>query len=161
MMPVQKPGKSKQDYGTPQALIDAVEKRWGRLEVDLAATADNAKAERFIDPETDSLTQNWRELILAFSYTGIGWLNPPFADIEPWAAKCAAEKRGASIIMLTPASIGAEWFAKHVENAAAIVALRPRLTFEGCTTPYPKDCILTLWGPKFDEEPIFRTWRWK
>lgn len=41
--PIQKPGRSKQDYGTPWEFIRAVERRWGKLHVDLAAHSENAK----------------------------------------------------------------------------------------------------------------------
>jgi hypothetical protein len=48
--PIQKPGRSKQDYETPPDLIAAIEARWGKLTVDLAACADNTKCARFITP---------------------------------------------------------------------------------------------------------------
>lgn len=158
--PIQKPGKSKQDYGTPMALIDAVERRWDALRWDLAATEENAKAGEFYSPSRDALSPHchWYFDI----GDGIAWLNPPFADIEPWVAKCAAESAfGLSIIVLTPASIGSEWFAAHCEGRAAVIGLRPRLTFEGCKDPYPKDCMLTVWGPLRAGLPILSTWRWK
>lgn len=104
--PAQKPGRSKQDYGTPWGLIRAVEARFGKLDVDLAARADNAKAPRLIGPDQDSLKVPWGPRICG----GIGWLNPPFADIDPWAKKCGAETtpmNGNRIILLTPASVGA------------------------------------------------------
>lgn len=156
--PKQKPGSSRQDYGTPWALIRAIEARWGKLTIDLAARADNAKCPESITPEEDSLKQDWARCIGG----GIGWLNPPFGDIAPWAAKCLAA-RGTSIIMLTPASIGSEWFADYCEGKAKVVGLRPRLKFEGCKDPYPKDCMLTLWCEQngiFHDERDFQTWRW-
>lgn len=182
--PAQKPGQSKQDYGTPWRLIRAIERRWGSLSIDLAARADNAKAPRWITPEEDSLKQDWVERIGG----GNAWLNMEFADIAPWVKKCAdwqkrskPELRG-SIRTLTPASIGSEWFADHCEGVAKVVGLRPRICFEGChvlfpksharagerkcdetclgCATYPKDCMLTLWGSRFDAEPIFQIWRW-
>lgn len=172
--PKQKPGQSKQDYGTPWPLIRAIEARWGSLTIDLAATAENAKAPQFITPEEDSLKQNWDSRI---TMSGLGWLNPPFADIEPWAAKCADLFPLSPMLMLTPASIGAEWFAEYCEHNTKIVGLRPRIKFEGChnldknkmrkcddyclgCASYPKDCMLTLWGSRFINEPHFQTWRW-
>lgn len=154
-MPKQKPHRSKQDYGTPPELIAAVEARWGDLVIDLAASPKNAKAPYYFTAADDFLTQDeyW-------SPQGwLCWLNPPFANLGPWMAKCAADsQRGAHIVMLVPASIGAEWFAKHVYGKARVVALRPRLTFEGCDQPYPKDCMLILWGI---DEPGFEIWKWK
>lgn len=169
--------RSKQDYGTPWALIHAIEKRWGKLTIDLAATAENAKAPQWITPEQNSLIKPWDGYI----GDGLGWLNPEFADIDPWAAKCASCV-SASLLMLTPASIGCEWFAEHCEHNAKIVGLRPRLEFEGChqlypkshpragerkcdpscvgCATYPKDCMLNLFGLRFDREPKFQTWRW-
>lgn len=174
-MPIQKPGNSKQDYGTPWPLIRAIEHRWGKLTIDLAAREDNKKAPLCITPEEDSLKADWAEKI----GDGLGFLNPEFADIDPWAAQCARyAARSTSFLMLTPASIGAEWFADHCEGNAEIVGLRPRIKFEGChvldkktglrkcgelcagCASYPKDCCLTLWGGRFEDEPVFQTWRW-
>jgi hypothetical protein len=160
-MPVQKPGKSKQDYGTPWPFFRAVEEKLinARFDVDLAAHIENTKVPScFIDRLTNSLSIAWSE-----SFPGkLGWLNPEFADIAPWAAKCNAEK-GLRIVMLTPASVGANWFAEHVHGNALVVAVGPRLTFDGCKDPYPKDCILTLWNFRDEnDKPLtgFEVWRW-
>ena len=153
--PQQKPGTSKQDYETPWELIHAVESRFGKFSIDLAARRDNAKAPACITPETDSLKISW----YAKSPT-LCWLNPPFADIAPWAAKCKFEvafSEHLRIIMLTPASVGSNWFAEHVHKKAWVLALSPRLTFVGAEQPYPKDCMLSLYGfGKTD----FDVWRW-
>jgi phage N-6-adenine-methyltransferase len=159
--PVQKPGRSKQDYGTPIALIDAVEARWDALRWDLAATDANAKASEYYSPKDDALSPH-THWTFDIGREGIAWLNPPFGDIAPWARKCAAESAmGLRIIMLVPASIGSEWFAEHCEGRVAVIGLRPRLTFGGCKDPYPKDCCLLLWGPLREGLPLLSTWRWK
>jgi len=154
-MPAQKPGKSRQDYGTPEAFINAVIKRFGPLACDLAATRENSKAPYLYKPSMDSLKYPW-----AISFpTGNLWLNPPFENIGVWAEKCALEslKRAGSILFLTPASIGTEWFAQWVEPYAHVIGLRPRLTFEGCKDPYPKDLILSVYSAGLRG---FSTWRW-
>lgn len=155
--PAQKPGSSRQDYGTPWELIRAVEARFGRLDVDLAARADNAKAPRFIPPEQDSLVVPWA----AYLGPALAWLNPEFADIDPWAAKCSEETGPSSrlrVIMLTPASVGSNWFAEHVHRKALVLALSPRLKFVGAKDVYPKDCMLSLFG---FGAPGFDVWRWR
>jgi phage N-6-adenine-methyltransferase len=155
--PKQKPGRSKQDYGTPWAFIRACEARWGRFDVDLAAVAGNAKAARFIGPEEESVS--WATDRRCTPGSKLAWLNPPFADIAPWAKKCVGET-GVSdlrIIMLTPASIGTEWFAEHVHGRAMVIGIRPRLTFEGAPDPYPKDLMLSLFG--FGDSG-FDVWKW-
>lgn len=153
MMPAQCPGSSKQDYGTPPELLSAVEQRFGQIAFDLAADVENAVVPLCFTKADDALAQDWTRL------RGVLWLNPPFARIAPWAAKCLeSASRGRTIVMLTPASIGARWFEAHVNRSALVLALAPRLTFLGCPTPYPKDCMLSVYG---DHAPGFEVWRWR
>lgn len=144
--------KSKQDWATPPEFIEAVEKRFGKIEFDLAASAENTKHTGFYDEERDSLKQDWHKLY------GNLWLNPPFSNIAPWAKKCAEEASlGATILFLTPASIGSNWFRDYVHRKAQVLALNGRITFIGAITPYPKDCILSTYG-----FPIgFDVWNWR
>ena len=156
-MPAQKPHRSRQDYGSPREFLDAVERRFGPIAVDLAAHRENHAVDRWLGPggeHENSFDVDWSRLAPGRWL----WLNPPFSKIDPWAAKCAMEhKRGARIIMLTPASVSTEWFADHVEGKAFVIPLRPRLTFVDCEDPYPKDCALSV----FDYATGFATWRWK
>lgn len=140
----QSPSTSEQVVGTPRDFIKAVERRYGKFTWDLAATAENAKAPYWITEETDSLKQTWPS-------TGISWLNPPFAKMTPWAKKCAewtklpGRSANARIIMLTPASVGSNWFNKYVRPNADVITI-PRLTFEGSPDPYPKDLMISVFG---------------
>lgn len=149
-------GRSKQDYGTPPEFITAVERRFGAIVCDLAASHANTKAARFYDEATNSLAQPWAKN----DPIGTLWLNPPFSDIATWAEKCAAECSGRNglILFLTPASVGANWFENHVHRKALVLALSPRLTFEGTSDPYPKDLMLSVFGCGLCG---FDTWRWK
>jgi len=165
--PEQKPGKSKQDYGTPWDLIRAVEKRFGTFVWDLAATKENAKAPRFITPEEDSLKVDWPTG--GDDARGNLWLNCEFAHISPWAKKCAEHVErlafGRLLVLLTPASVGANWFFNYVHGRALVIPLRPRFAFEGQpinpktgkADPYPKDCMISVFG----EKPGFEPWKWK
>lgn len=164
-MPAQKRGRSKQDYGTPVDFLTAVQARFGGIAVDLASHVDNHVAPNWFGPGSalveDSLQHDWSTL------NGTLWLNPPFADIAPWAAKCSSVRdRLGWTLMLTPASVGTEWFAEHVMDKALVLFLSPRMAFEG--TPvnpktgrpdgYPKDLMLACFG--FGARG-FATWRWK
>lgn len=154
MMPEQRPHRSEQEVSTPRDLLRAAEARFGPFAVDLAARRSNAKAPRYVTPYRNSLRISWSR-----EFPGLlAWLNPEFADLEPWAAKCAAEK-GLRIVMLTPASVGADWFADHVHQRAHVLVLRPRVRFEGHADPFPKDCMLSLWN--FPGRRGFDLWRWK
>lgn len=154
-MPAQKPGESQQDYGTPRRFLNAVEHRFGPIAWDLAAHERNHVCDLWIGEEQNSLAVRW-----ATELSGVLWLNPPFDDIAPWARKCAVEaRRGARILMLTPASVGANWFWDNVNphRDALVLTLAPRLTFVGETQPYPKDCILSAYG--FGRVGFHR-WKW-
>jgi phage N-6-adenine-methyltransferase len=163
--PVQKPGKSEQVVGTPWELIRAVEKRWGKLKLDLAASDDgsNAKAPAWFGPTDDYLSQEFVSG-KGLPDDALCWCNPPFANIRPWAKKWREDsQKGARIIALVPLTT-CGWFADEVEGHARVIGLVERVTFEGHTKPYPKDCMLLLYG-KVDERtsylPGFETWRWK
>lgn len=145
-------GTSKQDYATPPAFIAAVEKRFGPIAFDLAASPENAKAPRFFTKEDDSLRKAWGAL------DGNLWLNPEFDDIAPWADLCAGVRgRSAWTMMLTPASPGANWFRRLVVPNAYVLELAPRISFDG-KHPYPKDCILSAFGFGVVGRDV---WRWK
>lgn len=151
---------SKQNYSTPRNFLDAVERRFGKIVFDLAADMTNRKAHSFYSINDNSLVQPWHKL------GGLLWLNPPFTNIGLWAEKCAFEaKLGAKIAFLTPASVGSNWFRDHVHNKAYVLALNGRLMFDGATDPYPKDCMLSVYGfvaPGFTLEPVkgFDVWTW-
>lgn len=149
-------GKSKQDVGTPQAFIDAVEERFGLIERDLAATEENSVGWSFYSPEQDSLAQDWA----GDCPSGLLWLNPPFADIRPWAMKCVEEsaRRHGLIAMLTPAGVSTRWFHEVVEPSAFVLDLTPRLRFVGHANDFPKDMILSLFGYGLRGRA---TWRWR
>jgi phage N-6-adenine-methyltransferase len=162
-VPAQKPGRSIQNYATPDDFIFAVKRRFGIQEFtyDLAAETENTKARHFFCEEEDSLKQNWEKL------SGPLWLNPPFGHIEPWAKKCQVSTRteGRAIYFLTPASVGASWFARHVWRDcvhAVVLALEGRLSFDG-KAPYPKDCMLTVWDAVrlYGKHTRFNVWDWR
>lgn len=160
VMPIQKPGRSVQEVGTPREFLYAVEARFGRIGVDLAADESNHVVEHYCGPggmfdDSLSLACQWGWS----DHPGLRWLNPPFAKIGPWAEKCAEQSSigPCMIAMLVPAAVGANWFADHVAGRAAVYFLRPRLTFLGHKDPYPKDLMLAVYG----EKPGYECWRWR
>lgn len=152
-MPEQKPGRSKQDYETPDEFIVAVKGLLGieGFTIDLAASYENSKAgAHFYSEAEDSLSMNWADS----ASSGWAWLNPPFSHIEPWARKCA--ESGIKIAFLVPAAVGSNWFRDWVDGKALVLLLNGRLSSDGIA-PYPKNCILCLYGV----EPGYKVWDWK
>lgn len=131
---------TRQDYGTDPAFFRVVNQEFD-FTMDLAANDENAKCPAYITPEMDSLLSPWPG-----RGSGWFWLNPPYAHIEPWVRKAYEESlKGAKVAVLIPASVGSEWWERWVVGKAQARLLRGRLTFEGETTPYPKDCALLLY----------------
>ena len=157
--PLQKPGRSKQDYATPRAFLTAVYERLGidAFEFDFAASMANTVALLYWGEADNSLAKtrpNW----LRATNGGWGWLNPPFSDIAPWAERCAQLRAdGGCVALLVPAAVGANWYREHVHGHACVLALNGRLSFDG-KNPYPKDCLLALYAPHFP--PAFEVWTW-
>lgn len=183
-MPLQKPGRSKQDYSTPTEFITAVKLLLGieKFSFDFAADRDNAKANAYWDIETDALSQsaaNWA----INSRKGWGWLNPPYGDIAPWASKCLqALRSGGRIAFLVPASVGSNWFRDYIHDQPDVTTLflNGRLCFiddwqhktytnrrgeivSYTSEPlYPKDTMLVLFGQFSDSHDyVSDVWTWK
>lgn len=156
-MPAQKPGRSKQDYGTPPAFLEAVKRRFGiaAFAIDLAASQENAVAPLFYTEAQNALVQPWRT-----KSRELAWLNPPFADLAPWVEKAWTESRTAArIAMLVPAGVGANWWRDWVHQKAFVLLLNGRLKFVGELDYYPKDCCLLIYGP--DVAAGYEMWSWQ
>jgi len=182
-MPAQKPYQSKQNYATPENFMTAIKRklRISAFAFDFAADATNAKAPHWWDEAQDALAQS-PDTWVAAAAGGWGWLNPPFTTIQPWAKRCQELRyRGGSVALLVPASVGANWFADHVDGDARILLLNGRLCFieDWATTIdpatekpgkgparfynsaplYPKDCICCLYSPTI--KPGYEVWDWR
>lgn len=157
-MPAQKPGHSRQDYQTPPEFLAAVRRLLDitQFDVDLAATAENAVCPRYYTERDDAFKQSW----LTWRQEGWNWLNPPFADLEPWVRRAWEQAQlGARVAMLVPAAVGANWWRDWVDLKAQVRFLNGRLTFVGETAPYPKDCCLLLYA--LELPATYEVWNWR
>jgi hypothetical protein len=150
------------DIWTPWPFIAAVQRKFGYLDWDLAASSVNRRATNWIDEEQNSLTVDWHKL------GGLHWLNPPFGNITPWGRKCAEEVQlGWRGLVLAPGSIGANWYWDWMRPYADVYSVG-RIVFDNCfnkqgelvTTPYPKDLILAHYYSGAGRRRM-RRWRWQ
>lgn len=78
-------------WETPQELFDNLNAEF-HFTVDVCATKDNAKCEKFFTPEMDGLKQEW---------TGVCWCNPPYGrGIGKWMKKAAEAQ--ATVVIYQP-----------------------------------------------------------
>ena len=123
------------DYETPQFLFDGLNAEFG-FEVDVAATAENAKCRKFFTAEEDALMQHWE---------GFCFMNPPYGRaIEKWMRKAfEAAQEGATVVCLVPARTDTRWWHKYAMRGE-IRFLRGRLKFGNSknSAPFPSAVVI-------------------
>lgn len=132
------------EHETPQDLFDELDAEW-RFDVDVCATAENAKCVRYFSalPEpgawlTDGLHQRWE---------GSCFCNPPYGrEIDKWVAKACAEARGghAATVMLLPSRTDTRWWHEYVIPFGETRFLRGRLKFGSAknSAPFPSAVVV-------------------
>ena len=144
---------SKQTYITPREFLDKIDIRFGIPSFDLAATEDQAITNKYFTERDDSLQKDWSKL------PGLLWLNPPFRNISKWAHKCLVEgMRGSNILLLVPASVGANWYRKFCFGRADTYFLNGRICFIP-GQPFMKDLMVCHFN-KSNTGSCF-VWDWK
>lgn len=117
------------EWGTPREFFDALHAEFD-FTVDVAATAENAKCERYFTPEQDGLAQDWAGERC--------WMNPPYGRaIKLWMRKAYEESlRGTLVVCLVPARTDTAWWWDYAMNGE-IRFIRGRLRFEGGSKANP------------------------
>jgi phage N-6-adenine-methyltransferase len=135
------------EWSTPQWLFDRLNSEF-HFTLDVCATPENAKCERYITEEVDGLKQLW---------TGTCWMNPPHAGrgcINPWIEKAMreAEQDNATVVALVPARPGSPWFFDHCSQGE-IRFLRSKLTFGGMGVA-PFNSAVVIFHPGLDRKGV-------
>jgi phage N-6-adenine-methyltransferase len=138
------------DRETPPEFFEPLNERFN-FTIDVAASKENAKLERFYTAEEDGLTRSWLGEHV--------WCNPPYSEIEPWVAK-AWQSNAELVVMLLPANrTEQKWWQRWIEpgrrvGTLAVEFLPGRLRFippgEDSVKPNsrpPFGCCLVIWGP--------------
>lgn len=128
-------------WATPQDLFDELDAEF-HFELDVCATAENAKCKRYFTPEIDGLRQNWRG--------GTVFMNPPYGrNIGLWVRKAAT--CDATVVCLLPARTDTRWFHEYIYHKAEIRFLRGRLKFgDGKNSaPFPSMIVIFRENEKF------------
>lgn len=140
---VDRSSTSDQDRRTPPELLDVLETRFGKFVFDLAAQKGHAiRGLPCFTPETNALTQDW----LGDPPPGNRWLNCPFNQFPEFTKQAAAQSSPkCPIVMLTLASIGANWYWDNVVPHAFSFAI-DRVQFVGEPHVLTKDLLVNLFG---------------
>ena len=154
-------GTSTQNYSTPKEFMVAVERLFGPIHHDVAASRENTKGPSYFDEAKDGLAQAWHDIGQQGAKRCLLWCNPPFSHIDEWAKKCAEEAAlGAEILLLVPIATS-KWFGFHVACAVVdIYLLEGRMSFiEG--DGYPKDLMLVHYHHRPTPSRRVFLWAWR
>lgn len=131
--------KDSAEWATPQDLFDSLNTLYD-FNLDVAATAENAKCSRFFTKEEDGLSQDWEGSRV--------WCNPPYGrQIGKWVQKAYEESRkpGTLVAMLLPARTDTAWFHDYAMKGK-VQFLRGRLRFGGVENNAPFPSIIVIFG---------------
>ena len=144
----------KQDWQTPDELIDMIE-RFRPIRLDPCTVSDNpVGAEDFFTPADDGLCQDWD-----MERGGLIYVNPPYGRQQSkWIAKAIAEsvrrpfqgnKLATEIILLIPARTDTvNWQQGVFNNADAVCFIRGRIKFRGARNGAPFPSALVYFGDR-------------
>ena len=131
-------------WETPQDLFDELDQEF-RFSLDVCATPETAKCDRYFTPEIDGLAQEWH---------GVCWCNPPYGrEIGQWIAKAReAGRKGATVVCLIPSRTDTRYWHDHIwddknhcpQLGVEVRLIRGRLKFGDAknAAPFPSAVIV-------------------
>lgn len=111
------------EWGTPQALYDILNKRY-KFVADLAANQSNYKHENYFSLERDALTTSWD-----FYRSDYVWCNPPYSNIKSFLKRVVGADQ--SCVFLIPVRSCTTWWHTYLPLFQEVIYLKGRLKFEG------------------------------
>lgn len=94
------------DRATAPEVFAELHKRF-RFTIDAAASAENAKLDRYWTIDDDGLAQDW---------TGERvWCNPPYSSIEPWLEKAHDSQAEIAVLLLPANRTEQGWWQRQIE----------------------------------------------
>ena len=126
------------EWGTPQALFDKWDSEF-HFTLDVCASKENAKCERFFTENEDGLKHDWTNEVC--------WMNPPYGrEIKRWMAKAwhQALYCGATVVCLVPARTDTAWWHDYVLPYGEIHYIRGRLRFQGASNSAPFPSVIVV-----------------
>lgn len=120
-------------WETPQDFFNKLNEEF-HFTLDVCATAENAKCEKYYTKAQDGLRMPW---------SGTVWCNPPYGrKIGEWVQKAA--ESNCTVVMLLPARTDTRWFHDYIYGKAEIRFVKGRLKFGGScnSAPFPSMVVV-------------------
>jgi phage N-6-adenine-methyltransferase len=139
------------EWETPPEFFDRLNKMF-HFTMDVAASPENAKCEKFYTRADDALTQPW---------PGRVWCNPPYGRyIGQWVEKAyreSLELHNGLVCILLASRTDTRWWHDWAMKASVIYLVKGRLQFVGAPSaaPFPSAVALFV-HPRVGDVPEFR-----
>ena len=118
------------EWETPQALFDRLDAEF-KFNLDVCATAENAKCPRYFTKEINGLTQSWAGHRV--------WCNPPYGRaVGDFIRKAYLESKdnvGTICVCLVASRTDTAWWHDYAMRASEIRLIRGRVKFGGRIVP--------------------------
>lgn len=127
------------EWATPPEVFDYWNKLY-KFNLDVCATADNAKCAKYFTKSQDGLLQDW---------VGNCWMNPPYGrEISKWIKKAYdSSRKGATVVCLIPSRTDTAWWHDYVMRGE-VKFIRGRLKFSGSTNAAPFPSAVVVFRPE-------------
>lgn len=129
------------DWGTPQKLFDELNAEFN-FDIDVCASAENAKCHRYFSKEENGLEQDWTKFNTCF-------MNPPYGrQIGTWIEKAYnTSVNGTTVVCLLPARTDTRWFHDYCLKGE-ITFIKGRLKFNDGKVPAPFPSMIVVFRGK-------------
>ena len=129
----------KQDWTTPQAFYERLNRMFGPFDLDPCSSEENAKCENFFTESDDGLEQDWDGHNV--------FANPPYGrEVAKWIKKGYEESRkdDTTVVLLVAARPDTKAWHKYIMKADEIYFVKGRLKFgEGKNSaPFPSAVVV-------------------
>lgn len=124
-------------WATPQGFFDKLNKEFS-FTLDVCATDENAKCEKYYTETDDGLAQEW---------SGICWMNPPYGrEIGKWVKKAyESSLTGATVVCLLPSRTDTKWWHDYCMKGE-IRFIKGRLKFGDSKNSAPFPSAIVVFG---------------
>lgn len=167
-------GSDETEWGTPVPFFKSIDDIFG-FELDVCATAKNAKVDKYISPDENAFETPW--IVEGKSMIHV-WMNPPYGRREikcpfpfdkckkkkcekrgyhitedipgvgDWIERAIqqSDENGTTVVALLPSRTDTDWFQSVFTHAKAICFVRGRVKFEGAKDIAPFPSVLSVFS---------------
>lgn len=127
-----------EEWATPASVFNALDDEF-HFTLDVCATPENAKCQRFFTKQDDGLSKGWDGETV--------FMNPPYGlHISKWIEK-ASQIRNGLVVCLVPARTDTRWFHEFIYGRHEIRFLKGRIRFNDHKNAAPFPSMVVVFRP--------------